>query len=212
MQKFIPIFPLSLVAYPGEKINLHIFEPRYIQLINECKNEGKTFGIPVMHNKNLLDYGTEMELVKIHHIHESGELDIEVKGLQVFSILEIVSEIPEKLYSGAIVSMQENIEDKHSKLLFELELLSIELFELLDIKNDVYKPGYTVNSYKLGHYIGLDLLMEYELLRHARETARQKILVEHIKKILPSVKQIAEIKVKAKLNGHFRMINPPDGQ
>lgn len=68
MQKFIPIFPLNLVAYPGEKLNLHIFEPRYIQLINECNTEGKTFGIPVVNNKELLEYGTEMKLEKVQKV------------------------------------------------------------------------------------------------------------------------------------------------
>ena len=50
MQKFIPIFPLNLVAFPGEVINLHIFEPRYQQLIRECYEEKKMFGIPVVEN------------------------------------------------------------------------------------------------------------------------------------------------------------------
>jgi Lon protease-like protein len=80
MQKFIPIFPLNLVAFPGEVINLHIFEPRYQQLIRECCEEEKMFGIPVVENNRMLDYGTEMELVKIQKEYPNGEMDVKVKG------------------------------------------------------------------------------------------------------------------------------------
>ena len=43
MTNFIPIFPLAIVVFPGEKLNLHIFEPRYKQLITECHEQKKTF-------------------------------------------------------------------------------------------------------------------------------------------------------------------------
>mgnify|MGYP003909540613 CR=1 FL=1 len=43
MTNFIPIFPLGLVVYPGEGLNLHIYEPRYKQLIHECQSEKKAF-------------------------------------------------------------------------------------------------------------------------------------------------------------------------
>ena len=45
MTNFIPIFPLGIVVYPGESLNLHIFEPRYKQLISECHAGKKTFDV-----------------------------------------------------------------------------------------------------------------------------------------------------------------------
>jgi len=211
VQKFLPIFPLSLVAYPGESLNLHIFEPRYKQLIKECADENKTFGIPVVNNKEILEYGTEMQLEKLVKTYENGEMDIKVKGLQVFRVLDVVKSLPDKLYSGAVVAVVSNIIDHHSKTIFELEHLAHELFSLLEIKDRVYKDGFILHSFAIGHLVGFDLMDEFELLKHPRESTRQKIIVEHIKKILPVVKQMAEIKEKAKLNGHFRLINPPEG-
>ncbi len=210
MQKFIPIFPLNLVAFPGEQINIHVFEPRYKQLINECNVEGKRFGIPVVDNNSMLDYGTEMELVKIQKVYPDGEMDIKIRGVEVFQLLELVKEVPEKLYSGAIVAPLQNIQDRNPQLHIEFEALTTQLFELLDITKDVYKPDFILNSFGLGHYVGFDFKDEYELLRHTRETSRQKLIVQHIKKILPAVLQINEIKERAKLNGQFRMQNPPD--
>ena len=46
MARYLPLFPLRIVVFPGEKLNLHVFEPRYKQLVLECVAEEKTFGIP----------------------------------------------------------------------------------------------------------------------------------------------------------------------
>jgi len=53
MTNFIPIFPLGIVVYPGENLNLHIFESRYKQLIQECYSDAKPFGIPSVINKKV---------------------------------------------------------------------------------------------------------------------------------------------------------------
>jgi Lon protease-like protein len=68
MTNFIPIFPLALVVYPGEKLNLHIFEPRYKQLIIECFHAKKTVGIPVVMNNKLSEKGTLMEVIEISKV------------------------------------------------------------------------------------------------------------------------------------------------
>ena len=46
MARMLPLFPLQIVVFPGEDLNLHIFEPRYKELIGECKDKGIHFGIP----------------------------------------------------------------------------------------------------------------------------------------------------------------------
>lgn len=210
MQKFLPIFPLAMVAYPGEVLNLHIFEPRYKQLIRECVLENKSFGIPVVNKSEILDYGTEMTAKKVVKEYPGGEMDIVVEGIQVFRILDIIKEIPDKLYSGAVISVIPNVTDYHQKTHFEFEHLIIELFHLLEIKESIAKKGIGLKSFELAHLVGFDLAEEFELLKHARESVRQKIICEHIKKILPTVRQVAAIRERAKLNGQFRIVNPPD--
>lgn len=211
MQKFLPIFPLSLVAYPGEKINLHIFEPRYKQLINECSEHKKHFGIPVVNKNEILEYGTEMRLVEIVKTYPDGEMDICTEGMQVFRVLDVIKEVPDKLYSGAVISVVENISDHHTRTETQLKVLGTELFDLLEIRERVMQDNFDFKSFRVAHFVGLDLMGEFELLRHPRETTRQKIILEHIRKILPVVKQMAEVREKAKLNGQFRMIHPPEG-
>src|SRR5215217_8207245 len=101
MTNFIPIFPLGIVVYPGEDLNLHIFEPRYKQLINECHTEKKQFGIPSVIDNRMQDYGTLMNITEITTVHDNGEIDIKTQGNKVFRVHEVIKEIPDKLYREA---------------------------------------------------------------------------------------------------------------
>ena len=65
MTNFIPIFPLSIVVYPGELLNLHIFEPRYKQLVKECIEYKKPFGIPAVINDNISELGTMISVTEL---------------------------------------------------------------------------------------------------------------------------------------------------
>src|SRR3954462_7223122 len=108
MIDFIPIFPLSLVAYPGEQLNLHIFEPHYIQLVNECFVTKKPFGIPVVIKEQVQDFGTLMEITQVVKEYEDGKMDIITRGITIFRVLEVIKEVPDKLYYGAIVDYPAN--------------------------------------------------------------------------------------------------------
>src|SRR5580700_1532713 len=134
MTKFLPIFPLNLVVYPGQYLNLHIFEPRYKQLIQECKDEGKHFGIPSVFKESLNEYGTEMELIEISKVYPEGEMDIMTKGLKVFRIMEVLREVPDKLYSAAVVYEVEHLPHDTEKLNPTLIDLVARLHELLGTK------------------------------------------------------------------------------
>src|SRR5437762_401034 len=108
MTNFIPIFPLGIVVYPGEDLNLHIFEPRYKQMITECHLSKKPFGIPPVISDHMNEVGTLMHIIEITKKYDNGEMDIKTSGQKVFRILEVIKEVPDKLYSGAIVNYPVN--------------------------------------------------------------------------------------------------------
>src|SRR5215210_7232197 len=117
MINFIPIFPLSLVVYPGEELNLHIFEPRYKQLIEECAEVKKPFGIPIVIKNHLNEIGTLVDITEITTKYDNGEMDIKTRGSKVFRILEVIKEVPDKLYSGAIVNYPDTLEEGNKELM-----------------------------------------------------------------------------------------------
>ena len=207
MINFVPIFPLSIVVYPGEDLNLHIFEPRYKQLITECWAEAKLFGIPAVIDNKVQDFGTLVRITEISAVHENGEMDIKTKGEQVFKMLEIIKEIPDKLYCGAIVNYPDNKEQGDIDLMRRVMKGIRELHKLLNVSKDFKKPDEELKTYEVAHHVGLTLQEEYELLGLLDELQRQEYLKRHLTKVLPLVAEMEGLKEKIKQNGHFKNLS-----
>jgi len=207
MTNFIPIFPLSIVVYPHEDLNLHIFEPKYKQLIKDCFDQKKHFGIPVVINNKMAEMGTLMEIIEISKTYGTGEMDIKTKGIKVFRILEVIHEIPEKIYSGAIVNYPRNHEHGKRILMNKVITATKELHKLLNVKKPLTKNEEDLWSYDVAHAVGLTLEEEYELLSFMNELHRQEYLKRHLAKVLPVVAEMELLKEKIKLNGHFKNIS-----
>ena len=195
---------MTLVVYPGEDLNIHIFEPRYKQMINECNKSKKPFGIPVVLNNKMAETGTLMDILEVTKVYDNGEMDIKTRGKKVFRILEIIKEIPDKLYSGAIVNYPLN-RDTSSRVLMQKLINGIqELHKLLNVKKKFKKEDNELWSYDIAHDAGLTLDQEYELLELMHELQRQEYLKRHLARVLPIVAEMEVFKKKVKLNGHFK--------
>ncbi len=210
MTNFIPIFPLGIVVYPGEQLNLHIFEPRYKQLIKECFETKKPFGIPPVIDNKVNDTGTLVKLLEITTVYDDGKMDIKTEGLEVFTILEVIKELPEKLYSGAIVNYPANIESGNRALMQNIIIAIRELHKLLKINKEFKKPDEELWSYDVAHHAGLSLIEEYELLQLLHELQRQEYLKRHLKKVIPVIAEMEILKERVQLNGHFKNLKGLD--
>jgi Lon protease-like protein len=209
MSDFLPLFPLNLVAYPGEKVNLHIFEPRYRQLINECVDQNGTFGIPTYLNERIPGYGTEMVVTEVAHRYDDGRLDIRTRGVRVFRLIDFVNPAPGKLYAHGEPHYYPMPESAPSVIQDLLDLVQ-KLYRLLDapIKFDPQLPQ--PFSYQIAHGIGLSLETEYELLTIESETERQLFLLSHLNEVLPVLENMERTKERIRLNGHFRELGTLD--
>jgi len=204
MTNFIPIFPLSVVVYPGEELNLHIFEPRYKQLVDECNVQKKPFGIPTVIESKLQDHGTLVHIIEVSKVYDNGEMDIKTQGVQVFRILELIKEIPDKLYSGAIVNYPHNHEQGKPALMQKVMAGIHDLHRLLKVNKEYKKADEEIKTYDIAHHVGLSLQQEYELLGLFDERQRQEYLKRHLAKVIPTVAVMEQLKEKIKLNGHFK--------
>ena len=204
MTNFIPIFPLAIVVFPGEELNLHIFEPRYKQLITETIASKKPFGIPVVINNAISDLGTMVEILEVTKIYDNGEMDIKTKGVRVFRILEIIKDVPDKLYNGAIVNYPQNRIGGSKVLLQKVFDAVLQLHKLLNVNKDFKKSENDLSSYDLAHHAGLNLQEEYEFIGLFNELQRIEYLKRHLARVLPVVAEMESLKQKIKLNGHFK--------
>lgn len=207
MTNFIPIFPLGIVVYPGEDLNLHIFEPRYKQLITECHSEKKPFGIPTVIEEKLQDYGSLVEITELSKVYDNGEMDIKTRGGRVFRILEVITSVPDKLYSGAIVNYPDTLEEGNKELMRRVMNGIRELYKLLKVSKDFTKEDQQLKVYDIAHHIGLTLEEEYDLLRLMDERQRQEYLKRHLTKVVPMVAEMENLKEKIRQNGHFRNLS-----
>jgi Lon protease-like protein len=204
---FIPVFPLRIVVYPGEALNLHIFEPRYRQLIRECLEERKPFGLPVVIEKNLRHLGTQMEITELAREYPDGRMDIRTRGVSVFRILHGVEEVPDKLYSGAIVTYPKNaLETGDSRVAHNITSEVRRLYELLNV-SERFPGDKELCSYDLAHLVGLSFEQEYELLGIFTELQRLEYLRRHLSSIIPVIQELEAMKERIQRNGHFRNLS-----
>lgn len=204
------MFPLGIVAFPNEQVNLHIFEPRYRELIGECRDFGNTFGISPFLNGKLMDVGTEMSLEKIVKVYRDGEMDIITKGQRRYKIVRFLKVVEKKLYSGAEVEFYANDLNQGSWALREEVIQLLDQFsEILQVEKNLHSGMETFHSFMAGHYIGLNPSQEYQLLSIESEEERLMFIKEHLKRTLPRVSNLYEIKKRIMMNGHFRELESP---
>ena len=200
---YLPLFPLNLVAFPGELLNLHIFEPRYRQLIGECLDDSTTFGIPVYINNRLPGYGTEMVVSELVERYEDGRLDIRTRGIRVFKTVHFQNPAPGRLYAQGEVHFYAAPETDFS-VLPELQLAVQRLYELLKMQPEQHKGHPQLFSYQIAHQVGLPIEGEYELLTLETESERQSFILDHLNQALPVLEDMERTKERIRMNGHFR--------
>ncbi len=204
MTNFIPLFPLSIVVFPGEELNLHIFEPRYKQLINDCYEAKKYFGIPTVINNVVMEYGTVVEIVEITKHYENGEMDVKTKGILIFKILEKIQTLPDKLYHGAIVTYPATKYLGSAPLMQKVVDGIKELHNWLHVTKTFTKPDAELLSFDVAHHAGMSVEEEYQLLEFEQELHRQECIKRHLTKVLDIMRQMDLLKNKIQLNGHFK--------
>lgn len=210
MASFLPLFPLNIVVYPGEKINLHIFEPRYKQLVQDCFAAGKPFGIPAFLKKGVSEIGTEVTISSIDKTYASGEMDIKCKGGNLFRIINFYRQLPAKLYAGGEVEPLTDTDDEDLILKVQIREKIQHLYEILGLATLYLNLPENFKIYDIAHQLGLTLEQEYILLQRRRESERQEIVLAHLIAILPVVEQTERLKERIKLNGHFKNLIPPN--
>jgi Lon protease-like protein len=85
----IGLFPLGIVLLPTEHVPLHIFEPRYRELIGECIDRGSDFGLVYADEDGLRPIGTRASVVNVLERLDDGRLNIVVAGGERFRLHEL---------------------------------------------------------------------------------------------------------------------------
>ncbi|WP_462252274.1 LON peptidase substrate-binding domain-containing protein [Ekhidna sp.] len=203
----IALFPLNIVAFPGEGVNLHIFEPRYKALVNDCLVNNTTFGIPA-YVINKIEWGTEVEITEVTKTYDDGRMDIKTRALQPFRVEEFWNPWEAHLYAGGrIEDLSMSDESTDLSMLYEFKEMVSKLFVWLG-EMDVPDIS-TLNSvYEIGHKIGFKPEEEYQLLQMPTENERLQFALKHLAHLLPALERAQDAQERIKQNGHFKHLDP----
>jgi len=195
----LPLFPLDLVLFPGTPLPLHIFEPRYKEMIGECLANHAPFGVVRALEQGIAEIGCTAEIVAVTKKYSDGRLDLVVEGRSRFEVLELNQErsflraeimpIPDEPGVPAQADTERAI-----KLLREILTLAGAAQELPD-------PNQEALSYHLAGALPLDLDFKQSLLAMRSESQRMQSLASHLENILPALRRAARAREKAGGNG-----------
>ncbi len=168
------MFPLSLLPLPGELVPLHIFEPRYKQLINEAGQSDFGFGIFCTHEINTRKIGSWMKLESIVKKHPGGEMDIVVKCEDIFTLHSLYRNYKDKLYPGGTVAFwQVDVQELPGGRLSEL-------FEQYLNKRNITRHKAFFSIYHVAHLLNLDITERYQFLL-MENSVRTRFLIQQLK-------------------------------
>lgn len=157
-RSIIPMFPLTLLPLPGELVPLHIFEPRYRQLLEDAETADITFGIFLNHELNVKKIGALMKLESVIKRYPHGESDVVARCIDIFSMSTLYRNYKTKLYPGGEI---EHLKiDPHAMPGVEL----YELFLAYQQKRKISRHFTAFTLYQIAAELNLDLFDRYKLL------------------------------------------------
>src|SRR5437588_7980554 len=112
-----PLFPLAIVALPGELIPLHIFEERYKTMMNECLEEEKEFGIVWLSDDGLREVGCACRIERVLERDDEGRMNLLTRGTRPFRVLERQSQL--RYPAGVVEFLSDREEELERHLLQE---------------------------------------------------------------------------------------------
>jgi len=198
----IPLFPLPLVLFPHAILPLHIFEPRYKQMIRECIDAESKFGVILAGDRGIAKVGCAAEVTEVTRQFDDGRMDIQVEGRGAFEIESVVEEKP---YYEANVRILEDDTDAKSAAIPEnlLELYArchILLFggepEEFDRDNNESL------AFAIAEVLPLDVADKQTILALRDENERLARLVPMLNQLIPQAEVRYRMRRKAGGNGH----------
>jgi Lon protease-like protein len=195
----LPLFPLDVVLFPGMEMPLHIFEPRYKEMIGECLEEKKQFGVVRVRENALAEIGCTAEITALVKKYDDGRMDIATIGRRRFEIVEVKSE---RIFLQADVLF---VDDEPSTPSPENIARALELHAqvvgALGEEADAEADSPQL-SYDMAGALPIDLEFKQTLLGVRSEAERLEGLIEFYEAILPKLEKGARRRQKAGGNGH----------
>jgi Lon protease-like protein len=209
----IPLFPLGVVLFPGAALPLHIFEPRYKQMIARCIGRREEFGVVLVRGESaregeeeqssaIASVGCTAEIVKVVKRYEDGRMDILTMGQTAFRLKHLYEDEP--FFEGDVEFLDDDARGAAPEIQRKL-LHAYERCYVLIHGRASAQPETTSGASLAFHLAGglpLELDAKQELLETRSEAERQEQLLEELEAWLPELEHIQRVRGRAGGNGH----------
>ena len=195
----LPLFPLEIVVFPGAPLPLHIFEPRYKEMIGECLSHNRPFGMVRAKENALSAIGCSARILTVIKKYEDGRLDIAAEGAQRFEIIQVNQE---RSFLQAEVAFFDDEPSIVSKTAADTVIeLHEQLFAMMGQTVEVERDAAYL-SFRLAQDLPVDLDFKQTLLEMKSETERVDILTEYYRATIPKIENSLRVRQRASGNGH----------
>jgi ATP-dependent Lon protease len=196
------LFPLKVVLLPTEQIPLHVFEPRYKELIGECIDTDGEFGLVLSDDEGLRAVGTKARVTDVVERFDDGRLNVVVEGGERFRLVELTS--GRSFHTGEIESIEDDDVDAEPADAERALGLFRRVAELAEAETTEPEPS-RVLSYEIAARIELPIGLKQELLESRSEPQRLRRLSQALDGIAELLQRQKELRDLSSRNGHKRL-------
>ena len=202
----IGLFPLGMVLLPTERVPLHIFEERYKELIGECMEQEREFGLVLADDDGIRDVGTRAAVVAVLEEFDDGRLNVVVEGRERFRIVGLTDGRP---FRTADVEPLDDLEPDPDDESVASAVASLRrVAELAGGEAEGIDPVTPAPSFELAARVELEPQLKQGLLESRSEPERLQRLVRLLEGAAEALKTRAERARIASTNGHVELRDP----
>jgi len=198
----LPIFPLELVLLPGVPLPLHIFEPRYKEMIAECLEQKKPFGVVRASSEGVADIGCTAEIMSVTKKYDDGRMDILARGVERLEVIEVNEDRSFLQAEISVVQDEDEDEDEDAdedgsgkpttEMVTHAVRLHAEIAKLAGAEPSGPDEQAGNLSFLLAGSLPLDLDFKQSLLSTLSEAKRLQAVVSYLEAILPALRRASK--------------------
>ncbi|HXP17213.1 MAG TPA: LON peptidase substrate-binding domain-containing protein [Terriglobales bacterium] len=196
----LPLFPLDVVLLPGTPLPLHIFEPRYKEMISECVDRKKLFGVVRVKEEGVAEIGCTAEIITVAKKYPDGRLDIVAEGRDRFEIMQVSQE--RSFLQAEVLYLQDEPGQASAEKIAQAVKLRAEILQLAGADASEPPDAEVARSFTLVGTLPLDLDFKQTLLGMKSESERMQAIISYFEAMLPNLRRTAQVRRRAGGNGH----------
>jgi Lon protease-like protein len=201
LNTLLPLFPLDLVLLPGVPLPLHIFEPRYKEMVQECLDQKSVFGMIRSKEEKLATIGCTAEIINVLKKYPDGRMDILAEGKKRFEVLQVNQD--RAFLQADVFYLEDETDPAATDDIKKAIALHQEIMQLAGARPEDVEESETAQlAYRLAGSLPFDPDFQQALLEMSSEAERTRALVAFFEQLLPALHRNATAKKKAGGNGH----------